>query len=378
MAELAARGLHVSMRTAARIFKKWRDHTASVAAAAAPVGRERRGRTGRPPRLTTELGKRIIELQDEHHGKASERKLCGLLAEEKHQVAPSTMNHWCKAMGMHVFKRPLQPSLTLNHKIQRLKFVLGQLERGEGGEYKFPGWNQHVHVGEKWFFLKQDKQAIRLFPCPDGTNEPPRDSVPHKSQMPKVMFLSAIAMPRSEYGFDGKLGLWPFVCERLAGRSHAATGTVKGQTMILDDVPVNAATYQEIITCEGGVMDMIRAKMWWFREGSGKEEAGQTIFIQQDGAPAHTATSNAELFLQCGQEGGYNIQVVTQPAQSPDFKWNDLSFFRSLQSDVHIQTLRTRAEILSAVRRAFERYEQERLEACCLSLLTSWRGCLEA
>ena len=261
MSDLAARGLDVSTRTAARISKKWRDHAASVTATPASVGRERRGRTGRPPRLTAELGKRIIELQDEHHGKASERKLCGLQAEEKHQVAPSTMHHWCKAMGMHVFKRPLQPSLTLNHKIQRLKFVLGQLERAEGGEYKFPGWNQHVHVGEKWFFLKQDKQAIRLFPCPDGTNEPPRDSVPHKSQMPKVMFLSAIAMPRPEYGFNGKLGLWPFVCERLAGRSHAATGTVKGQTMILDDVPVNAATYQEIITCEGGVMDMI-AQRW--------------------------------------------------------------------------------------------------------------------
>ena len=68
---------------------------------------------------------------------------------------------------------------------------------------------------------------------------------------------------------------------------------------------------------------------------------------------------NAELFLQCGQEGEYNIQVVMQPPQSPDFNWNDLSFFRSLQSDVHIQTLRTRAEIVSAVRSAFERYEPE-------------------
>ena len=35
-----------------------------------------------------------------------------------------------------------------------------------------------------------------------------------------------------------------------------------------------------------------------------------------------------------------------------------------------------REEILEAVQRAFEQYEQERLQACCLSLLTSWRGCL--
>jgi len=35
-----------------------------------------------------------------------------------------------------------------------------------------------------------------------------------------------------------------------------------------------------------------------------------------------------------------------------------------------------REEILEAVQRACRQYEQDRLQACCLSLLTSWRGCL--
>ena len=139
------------MHTAARIYKMWRDHAGeSLAAAAAPVGRERCGRSGRPPRLTTELGKRIIALQREHHVKASEKTLCGLLAEEGHKVAPSTMHRWCTALDMHVFTCSLQPKLSLNHKIQRLKHVLGQLEMGPDGQGRFRGWHQSVHVDEKW------------------------------------------------------------------------------------------------------------------------------------------------------------------------------------------------------------------------------------
>ena len=42
-----------------------------------------------------------------------------------------------------------------------------------------------------------------------------------------------------EYGFDGKVGLWSFTLERPAKRSNVRTGTVVGETMILEDVRVD-------------------------------------------------------------------------------------------------------------------------------------------
>ena len=92
--------------------------------------------------------------------------------------------------------------------------------------------------------------------------------------MPKVMFLAAVAKPHPEYGFDGKIGIWPFVFARTAQRNCQRTGTVAGVTMILEDVKVDAEEYRKKITGRGGVFDCMREKMPWFKEGSGKPEAG--------------------------------------------------------------------------------------------------------
>ena len=339
-------------------------------------------RAGRPPRLTVELAQMIIALQRKHNGRAAERELCALMGEKGHIIAPSTMHKWCKVLGMRRFKRPLRPKLTEAHRIARMEYVLDELVRGPdeeprlfGDEYRFHGLDQFVHVDEKWFYLKKDKQTIRLFPAPDGSYELPVESVYHKSRMPKVMFLAAVAMPRPDYGFDGKLGIWPFVRYREAKRSDKRTGTRKGETVIMESVTVDAESYRKVILGKDGVMDMIRAKMWWFEKGSGKKEAGLPIFLQQDGARPHTA--NAKHFKRLGPQKGFDIQVVTQPAQSPDFNWNDLSFFRSLQTEVEFHILQTPQAILETVQHAFESYEPERLTVCCLSLVTTWRGCLE-
>ena len=51
-------------------------------------------------------------------------------------------------------------------------------------------------------------------------------SIYHKYHVPKVIFLAVVARPRAKYGFDRKIGLWPFTLERKAKRSDARTGTV--------------------------------------------------------------------------------------------------------------------------------------------------------
>jgi hypothetical protein len=61
---------------------------------------------------------------------------------------------------------------------------------------------------------------------------------------------------------------------------------------------------------------------------------GEDVIVQQDGALAHTGKGNVEKFNNLNHDNGWNIEVVTQPARSPDLNINDLSFFRSIKTRV--------------------------------------------
>jgi hypothetical protein len=69
-----------------------------------------------------------------------------------------------------------------------------------------------------------------------------------------------------------------------------------------------------------GVFASTKTKMFFLRE--------EHIVVQQDGARPHTGKRNIERFNDLGQRDGWNnIEVVAQPAQSPDLFVNDLSLF---------------------------------------------------
>ena len=69
----------------------------------------------------------------------------------------------------------------------------------------------------------------------------------HKTRIPKVIFLAVTARPRPEYGFDGKVGLWPFAVTTVARRSDRCTGPVAGVTQMLQTVNVDAAEYRKVM-----------------------------------------------------------------------------------------------------------------------------------
>ena len=64
--------------------------------------------------------------------------------------------------------------------------------------------------------------------------------------------------------FDGKVGLWSFTLERPAKRNNIRTGTVVGETIILEDVRVDAVEYRTKVVAKGGVFEKMREVMWWF------------------------------------------------------------------------------------------------------------------
>jgi hypothetical protein len=356
------------------------------------LSRERAGRCGRHTSLTPEMAKTIIEANAVTKGALSQRKLVKHLAEKGAIVERSTLRRWLRAMDARRFRRYIKPKLEDRHKKSAIEYVLDRLEKGPDGlpklfpvdpflgerVYRFTDLTDEVHGDEKWFFLMKDGTAVRVFPNSDGTYTIPTPArVYHKSRMPKVMFLAVVGRPRPEYGFDGKIGIWSFTVERLAQRGNKRTGTVAGETVIIEDVKIDAAAYVKKITGKGGVFEMMRKKMSWFHQDSGKPEAGRPLYYQHDGARPHTAKANQEQYEHHGALHGFDIRIRQQVPQKPEFNFLDLAFFRSLDSDVTAFPKTTRKELIKAVEKCFEKYDANRMEACCRSLITAYRGNLE-
>lgn len=355
-------------------------------------------------KFSTAVAKKLIEINNRHWGALSFKRLAGKLSEEGISVTEKTVRKWCKELGMIKRRRYIKPKLTLTHRINRLSFVLGKLTRSKK---KFSNLQNVVHSDEKWFFLMRDGEVCRVFPDENGEYKMPASpKVYHKSRMPKVMVLAVCARPRPEYGFDGRIGLWSFTLERPAKRSNVRTGTVVGQTMVLEDVRVDSVAYRDKVIKKGGVFEAMRQKMWWFhrdaryklqngkrvpcgdyvgakwhfakRGGTRCPEAGTALEYQHDGARPHTSKENTRAFACHSKMRGFKIEVVVQPAQSPDLNVDDLAFFRSLQSDVSLVAKETRRDLLEAVHQCWEEYPAEKMESVWRCLFASYHGVLES
>ena len=61
---------------------------------------------------------------------------------------------------------------------------------------------------------------------------------------------------------------------------------------------------------------------------------GHPTIVQQDGAAPLTGHRKVEFLKEDGLRDGWNIKVLTQPAESPHLKVNDLGFVVSLKCRV--------------------------------------------
>ena len=366
-------------------------------------GRKRKHCGREPIKFTPEVAQALIKINNEHWGQLSFKRLAGKLGEQGTKASPVTVRKWCRELGMVRRRRSIKPKLFLTHRVNRLQFVLSQIDKRSA---KFTNLEDIVHGDEKWFLLMKDGQVSRVFPDKDGKYQvPAAPKLYHKSRTPKIMFLAVCAKPRSEYGFDGRIGLWSFTLERPAKRSDIRTGTVMGETMMLQDVTVDAKAYCEKLITKGGVFDAMRTRMWWFHKDaryrtedgvrvpcgslvSGKwkftktgtrcPEAGEVLHYQHDGARPHTERVNTQLFRSHGAMKGLRIQVLVQPAQSPDLNVDDLAFFRSLQTDVSLVAKENRRDLLAAVTQCWEDYPADKMESVWLCLYASFLGVLES
>jgi len=89
------------------------------------------------------------------------------------------------------------------------------------------------------------------------------------------------------------------------------------------------------------VLPAIRAK--WPRE-----DVGNPIFIQQDNAPSHLKLDDP-LFCEHAKRDDFDIRLISQPPNSPDFNILDLGFFLAIQAIQYKKNAKTIQDLVLAV-----------------------------
>jgi hypothetical protein len=232
----------------------------------------------------------------------------------------------------------LKPYLTDGNKKTRLKWCIEMVNRALNGDPRFRDFFDIVFIDEKWFFLNQKSEKFYLLPEEDD----PHRTAKNKNYIPKLMFLCVCARPRFRDGqciFDGKIGCFPLVTYEPAQRGNVATGRVRGDMVMK---PIQNIT-RDVIRgfMINHVLPAIRAK--WPRE-----DVGNPIYIQQDNAPSHIKLDDP-LFCDAARQDGFDIRLICQPPNSPDFNILDLGFFRAVQSIQYKKNAKTLEQLLPAV-----------------------------
>ena len=102
-----------------------------------------------------------------------------------------------------------------------------------------------------------------------------------------------------------------------------------------------------------------------------RENAGKTIWIQQDNAPSHVPVNDEE-FAAAVAQIGLDIRLINQPANSPDLNVLDLGFFNSLQSLTYDRISRNLDDLIANVQHEFDNYDPDTLNRVFLTL----QGCM--
>ena len=155
-------------------------------------------------------------------------------------------------------------------------------------------------------------------------------------------------------GFDGKIGIYPFVELKAAQRSSA--NRPKGTMEVKNIDSVNQNVFKKFLVEK--VIPDIKQK-WPVKQS--------TIFIQLDNARPHCPADDPDI-VAAGTAGGWNIRLQFQPPKSPDYNVLDLGFFSSIQSLQYKEIIRNSGELVQAVVDSFWKIPPKTLQNTFLTL----------
>ena len=255
----------------------------------------------------------------------------------------------------------MKPLLTEEQRVLRFHYACDRLEQHADGKWYYRLADDEIHVDEKWFYLDKLTNRVYLSKREIEQGKTPKKKCRHKSHIIKVMFLCAVARPRFDSDgnctFDGKIGMWPFTKQVAAQRTsvNRPRGTLETKC-----IKVTKAVYLEWMTEK--VLPAIEEK--WPRNHA----PNVSIRIQQDGPPVHKIHEAPEWIAACNALRHFTIELINQPAQSPDNNICDLGYFNSLQADTwKMKRGRTIDDLIQNVAIAFVAYDPERLNRIWLT-----------
>jgi len=210
------------------------------------------------------------------------------------------------------------------------------IEQGLVGDPRFKDFFDFVFIDEKWFYLSQKYEKYYLLPEEDE----PHRTYKNKNYIPRIMFLCVCARPRFRNGeciFDGKIGCFPLVTYQNAVRR--SQNRLGGEQVIKPITSITRDVIRDFMLNQ--VLPAIRAK--WPRE-----DVHKPIFIQQDNAPSHLKVDDP-VFCEAAKQDGFDIRLICQPPNSPDFNILDLGFFRAIQAIQYKKDAKTIKDLVPAV-----------------------------
>nr|CCA25501.1 transposase putative [Albugo laibachii Nc14] len=96
-------------------------------------------------------------------------------------------------------------------------------------------------------------------------------------------------------------------------------------------------------------------------------EMKRPIFVQQDNATPHVVVSDPDI-VAAGTEYGWNISLVCQPANSPDFNVLGLGYFAAIQRLQYEQNVFTTEMLIKAGAQSFKDLDSNKLNSIFLTL----------
>jgi hypothetical protein len=272
-----------------------------------------------------------------------------------------------------VHSSAVKPYLTDENKEKRFKYCMEKMDLGAAmmdRPWQYQGMFDEIHVDEKWF---NETFETRKYLLAEDELEPTR-KVRHKKHIPRIMFLSAQARPRHDPHrncmWDGKIAFIPI--GNWVRQQRRSKYYKKGEER-WKNRNVDTQAYFECME------DIVRAVAREWPRGQWAD-ANFTVKIQQDGARPHTSNKFYDLWenlltglvLEGVLPSVNKVQLVTQPANSPDLNVNDNGFFNAIQAGYKKYAPKNAKEMIDAVLRTWREYPAKRINYMWLTLQTNF------
>ena len=317
----AARDLNIPLSTARRWLQRFNER-----------GTLRRASgSGGVSKYGSEFMAELVSTARDLNYQGSRRQVAAVMTEKGFAASASSVQRITQREGWAHRKLQTSPMLSAAHREARNKWCLARVrEAAEEEAARARGkYVVHVHLDEKWFHSQRVGGMLYM---------PADASVPvqrlfSKTQVPKVMFIAAVARPvvdkAKKIAFDGQLGFFPIVM-RDHYRSNSKLGVCGDEYYY--NITMNGERFHSFLTKT--LMPTIYAKCAWAHK----------VVVQFDGAGGHGIGSNGALLTKlnllasqkAAREGKPSIEFRKQPAQSPDLNVLDLGAWHSLQTAVDV------------------------------------------